>query len=137
MLVVARPHLAMHEAAEPLGDVANPAGLAVFAVADDVHADVRLLANDAGDFLPQGLFIRGLVVWLPMVARRQDVADRHRAHEAADMRDKNTVGAAFHRILPVGMWVGPAPAPVAATASSASLRTARASTSRWISDVPS
>ena len=47
----------MDEAAEPLGHVANPAGLAVFAVADDVDADVRLLAHDAGDFVPQGLFV--------------------------------------------------------------------------------
>ena len=52
----------MDEAVEPLGDVADPAGLAVFAVADDIHADVRLLANDAGNFLPQGLFICSLVV---------------------------------------------------------------------------
>ena len=99
LLVVARAELAMDEAAEPLGDVADPAGLAVFAVADDVDADVRLLANHAGDFLPQGLFIRGLVVWLPIVARREDVADRHRPHEAADVRDKNSIGAAFHGIL--------------------------------------
>src|SRR5205807_955315 len=98
-------------------------------------ADVRLLANDAGHLLPQGLFIRGLVVWPPIVARRKDVADRRRAHEAADMGDKNTVGAAVHGILPVGTWVGAVP--VAAIACSASLRTARAMTSRWISDVPS
>ena len=92
----------MDEAAEPLADVANPAGLAVLAVADDIDADLRLLAHDAGDFIPQGLFVCGLVVGLPMVARRQDVADRHRAHEAADVGDKNTVGAALHGVLFVG-----------------------------------
>ena len=56
LLMVVRPYFAMDEAAEPLGDVANPAGLAVFAVADHVNADVCLLANNAGDFLLKGLF---------------------------------------------------------------------------------
>ena len=40
----------MDEATEPLGDVANPAGFAVFAVADYVNADVCLLANNTGNF---------------------------------------------------------------------------------------
>jgi hypothetical protein len=60
--MVSRPYFAMDEAAEPLGDVANPAGFAIFAVADYVNADVCLLANNAGDFLLKGLFICGLIV---------------------------------------------------------------------------
>jgi hypothetical protein len=62
LLMVVRPYFAMDKSAQPLGDVANPSSLAVFAVADHVHADVRLLLNNTGDFCPQGLCVRGLIV---------------------------------------------------------------------------
>ncbi len=86
----------MDEAAQPLGDVADPAGLAEFAVADDVDADLGLLAHDAGDLRAQGALVGGLVVGPAVVARRENVADRHRAHQAADMGDENAVAAAVH-----------------------------------------
>ena len=103
MLVVARPDLAVDEAAEPLGDVADPPRLAVLAVADDVDADARLLAHDPGDLLVQRPLVSSLVVRLPIVARDEDVADRHRSYEAADVGDENAVGAAVHEVPSVFM----------------------------------
>ena len=96
LLAVAGRERAMIKAAEAFGDVADPAGLAVFAVADDVDAGLGLFAHDARDFVAQRLPVCGFVVGLAMVARRQDVADRHRANEAADMGYEDTIGAALH-----------------------------------------
>jgi len=75
VFVVSRSDLAVLEAAEPFGNVADPTRLAEFAIANDVDTDVRLLANDGGNLSPQGPFISCLVIRPSIIARRQDAAD--------------------------------------------------------------
>ena len=53
--LLARFDLTMHKTTETLGHVSDPAGLAEFAVADDVDPRLGLLAHDVGHLLPQGL----------------------------------------------------------------------------------
>jgi len=69
LLTVADSERAVIKAAEPFRDVADPPSLAVFAVADDVDAGLRLLAHDARDFVAQRLSVRRFVVGLTVVAR--------------------------------------------------------------------
>src|SRR4029079_17168108 len=98
LLAIALAEFAVHEATETLGHLADPAGLAVFAVGDDVDADIGLLLDDTRNFFAQDLAIARLVMRLAIVARGEDVADRRRRHEAADMGGQNPVRAAFHGV---------------------------------------
>ena len=50
----------------------------------------------ADECLPKSRFVGGGERTGAVVARGEDVADRHRAHEAADVGDENAVGAAVH-----------------------------------------
>src|SRR5262249_18704308 len=88
---------AAFEAAEAKQRVLRPTDrLAELAVADDVDADVGLLAHDLGDGLLQALRIGGVVERPAGLLGAQERAQRRRADEAADMGGEDPIGAAFH-----------------------------------------
>src|SRR5262249_37366908 len=85
------------EAAEAKQRVLRPTDrLAELAVADDVDADVGLLAHDLDDGLLQALGIGGVVEGPAGLLGAQNRAQRRRADEAADMGGEDPIGAAFH-----------------------------------------
>jgi hypothetical protein len=95
-LLLAGPHFAMNKSTETLGNVANPAGFAVLAVADHIDSGLRLLMHDVGHFLTQELGEGSVIVWKTLFPHRHDLADGGRSHKAANMGDKNTIRASFH-----------------------------------------
>ena len=83
------------EAREPVLDIGGVADLAHLAVADDVHADFDLLADDVDDRIGDhaiGVWRNGAVA----LAGEQHVGDSLRARQAADMRGEYPVGASKH-----------------------------------------
>jgi hypothetical protein len=66
------------------------------AVADDVDACLRLSANDIGDGLCQAAFVGLLVERLAGLLCAQELLQRLRADQAADVRSENAIRAAFH-----------------------------------------
>jgi len=74
------------EAAEPVGDVILEARLGQFAVAHDVDAEFRLLADDADHRLVQLIGQRRPVVGLTRHAREQLRGQRLRPRQASHMR---------------------------------------------------
>ncbi len=85
------------EAAEAKQRVLRPADrLPELTVADDVDADVGLLAHDLGDGILQALGVAGLVERLAGFLGGEILAQRRRADEAADMGGEDSIGAAFH-----------------------------------------
>ena len=90
------------EAAEPLVHVGDEARLAVFAVIDHVDAELDLLAHDLADRALEPTFV-GLLVARGLRIHHGEQISRPR--QAADMRGENAVGAAFHRLAPVRLFV--------------------------------
>ena len=85
------------EAAQALQHVLRPADrFAELAVADDVDADLGLLAHDLGDRLLQALVVSRLVVRLAGLLGAQKFLQRRRPDEAADMGGEDAVGTALH-----------------------------------------
>jgi hypothetical protein len=85
------------EAAQAKQRVLRPTDrLAELAVADDVDADISLLAHDLGNGLLQALGIGGVVERPAGLFGAQERAQRRRADEAADMGGEDSIGAAFH-----------------------------------------
>src|SRR6185503_8255469 len=91
------PERAALEARQALECVLRPAdGLAELAVADDVNAGTCLLAYDVGNRVAQAFLIGFYVVRLAALPGAQEVLQRLRTDQAADMRRENAIGAAFH-----------------------------------------
>ncbi len=59
----------MNETAEPLGDIANPAGFAVFAITDNVDADLGLPADNSGNLVAERPFKPPLIIGFAVLAR--------------------------------------------------------------------
>jgi hypothetical protein len=91
-----RRPVALLEAAHALEHVTRPAdGLAVFAVVDDVDADLRLLAHHVSDRIVQTGVKRCVVVRLQVALRLEELLQLGRPDQAADMRGQDTAGAAW------------------------------------------
>jgi hypothetical protein len=99
-LGLAGPDLAMIKSAEPLRDVTNPTCLAILAVTDHINAGLGLLVDDVCNFVAQKLRESRRIVGQTLLARRHDLANGGRPYEAADVRDKDTIRAAFHASFP-------------------------------------
>jgi hypothetical protein len=99
-LLLARPHFAMNKSTKTLGNVANPPGFAVLTVTDHINSGLRLLMYDIRHFLAQELGESSVIVRKILFARRHDLANSGRPHEAADVSDKNTIRASFHASSP-------------------------------------
>ncbi len=84
------------EAGDAVLDVGRVADLAHLAVADDVDADLDLAAHDVGDRVADRARAAGAVMRRSLVTREQDVRDRLRARQAADVRRQDPVGARAH-----------------------------------------
>ena len=85
---------------DPLDHILRPGNaLAEFAVADDVDADLGLLAHHLGDgLLEVARMCRGVVA-LALLLGAQMPPDQVRADQAADMGGENPIGAAVHGLL--------------------------------------
>ena len=95
---VERPPL---EAGHALDHILRPGNaLAELAVADDVDADLGLLADHLGDRLLEVAGVRRGVVALALLLGAQVLPDHVRADQAADMGGENPVGAAVHGFPP-------------------------------------
>ena len=87
------------EAAEAKQRVLRPTDrFSELAVADDVDADIGLLAHDLGDGVVQALGIGGVVEGLPSLLGAEERAQRRRADEATDVGGEDAIAAAFHRL---------------------------------------
>ena len=83
------------EAAQPLVDIGHEARLGVFAVVDDVDAELDLLVHDLDDRRAQALLV-GLRV-IPRLSRWRPSSEQiGRPRQAADMGGENAVVASFH-----------------------------------------
>ena len=89
------------EAAEAEQRVLRPADrFSELAVADDVDADLGLLAHDVANGCFEAFRIGGLVEGLAPLFRGQKLAQRRGTDEAADMGGEYPIRAAFHRRPP-------------------------------------
>src|SRR5262249_16924340 len=89
------------EAGEAPMDIEGPIdGLAVFAVADDIDARLGLAAHGIGDGVREGGLESGRIVGLAGVDLAQELDQRWRPNEAADMRDQNSIVCLRHDPLP-------------------------------------
>jgi len=85
--------------AHALDDVLIPADrLAVFAVADDIDADLPLAADHFGDRIPQAALIGRGIVGLPRLLCPHDLLEGGRPDQAADMRGEDALAARSHDI---------------------------------------
>ncbi len=85
------------EAAQALEHVLRPADrFPELAVADHVDAGLGLAANDLGDRIGQAPVVGGLVDRLARLLRAQEILQRLRPDQAADMGGEDAIGAAFH-----------------------------------------
>ena len=88
------------EAGEAILDVGRVADLAGLAVADDIDADGNLMRDDVGDRLVDLAVEFGMVVRLVLVLLHQQIDQRLRPRQAADMGRQDAVRAEFHGFLP-------------------------------------
>jgi hypothetical protein len=86
------------EAAQPFEHILRPADrFAELAVADDVDARLGLLVHDLGDGAFQARVVGGLRrTGLPACFGAQEILQRRRPDQAADMRGENAIRAALH-----------------------------------------
>src|SRR5581483_1825484 len=88
---------AFGEASDALVNVEGPiAGLAVFAVADDVHSRFGLTADDAGDGIGEAGRERGFVVILALFDFLEIWEQFGRTNQAADVSGQDSVGSRGH-----------------------------------------
>ena len=89
-----RPH---GNAFEPLENIERPIEpFTEFAIADDVDADLRLLADDLDDRLGETGFEGGLVIWLAIFDRSPELDQFRRPDQTADMGGENAIGVVRH-----------------------------------------
>src|SRR5262249_11964082 len=85
------------EPAQPLQHVLRPADrLAELAVAHHVDAGLRLAPHHGGDRIGEALVVGRLVERLAALPGAEELLQRVRADQAADMGGENARGAAFH-----------------------------------------
>ena len=86
------------EAGEPLLDVGGIADLAGLAVADDIDADRDLVGDDVGHRLGRLAVEFRMIVRLVVILLHQQIDQRLRPRQAADVRRQDAIGAEFHAI---------------------------------------
>ena len=69
---------------------------AELAIADDVDADLGLLAHDFGDRIRQALRVSRLVIRLSSLLGAQEFLQRRRPNETSNMRGQDAITAALH-----------------------------------------
>ena len=89
------------EAAEPLIDVSDEARLGVFAVVDDVDAELDLLADDLLDRARKPCAAGRLVDRLALLARQQSVEQVGRSRQRAGVGGEDAAGALLHGNVPI------------------------------------
>src|SRR5690606_18028893 len=86
------------ESGQPVLDVRRVADLAGLAVADDIEPDLDLPEDDLVDGLRERSVELGRFVRLAPLLAKQEIEDRRRARQAADVSRQDRVRAAQHRV---------------------------------------